>query len=205
MQRKKHNLEHSRVDNGRATTTPTHTEKVAGGAQDGSGLQDTHVEHSDVDRLPYLRAVIRETLRLHTVVPLVPNKAKEMVEIHGHTVPKGCTVLVNIWAVHHDAAVWPEPDSFMPERFLPPLRRDQETGFLGTTVFDLIPFSAGRRVCLGLPLATRMVHAMLGSLMHRFEWTLTPEAKENGVDMSEKLGVTLSMATPLQAIAKEYV
>ncbi|TVU39804.1 hypothetical protein EJB05_13244, partial [Eragrostis curvula] len=85
------------------TTTPTHTEKVAGGAQDGSGLQDTHVEHSDVDRLPYLRAVIRETLRLHTVVPLVPNKAEETVEIHGHTVPKGCTVLVNIWAARVDA------------------------------------------------------------------------------------------------------
>ena len=71
-----------------------------------------------------------------------------------------------------------------------------------TTEFELIPFSAGRRVCLGLPLATRMLHAMLGSLLHRFEWTLPLEVEENGVDMSENLGLTMTMATPLQAIAK---
>lgn len=162
-----------------------------------------HVEHSDVDRLPYLRAVMRETLRLHPVVPLVPNEAEETVEIHGHAVPKGCTVLVNLWAVHRDAGAWPEPDRFMPERFL--TMKPEEAGFLGTTEFEFIPFSAGRRVCLGLPLATRMVHAILGSLMHRFEWTLPPEVKENCVDMSESLGLTMIMATPLQAIAKSVV
>ncbi|KAF8675202.1 hypothetical protein HU200_047869 [Digitaria exilis] len=148
-----------------------------------------HVEHSDINRLPYLQAVVRETLRLHP----------ETVEIQGHTVPKGCTVLVNLWAVHRDAKAWPEPENFKPERFLPRL---EETGFLGTTEFDFIPFSAGRRVCLGLPLATRMVHAMLGSLLHCFEWTIPQEVKENGVDMSESLGLTMIMATPLQAIAK---
>ncbi|WVZ63056.1 hypothetical protein U9M48_012726 [Paspalum notatum var. saurae] len=156
------------------------------------------VEHSDIDRLPYLRAVIMETLRLHPVVPLVPNEAEETVEIMGHAVPKGCTVLVNLWAVHRDAGAWPEPDRFTPERFL---LRLQEAGFLGTTEFQFIPFSAGRRVCLGLQLATRMVHAMLGSLLHRFEWTLPQEVKENGIDMSENLGLTMVMATPLQAIA----
>nr|CAB3452913.1 unnamed protein product [Digitaria exilis] len=160
---------------------------------------NAHVEQSDVDRLPYLRAVVKETLRLHPVVPLVPNKAEETVEIQGHTVPKGCTVLVSLWAVHRDVGAWPEPDRFIPERFLPRL---EETGFLGTTEFDFIPFSAGHRVCLGLPLATRMVHAMLGSLLHRFEWTLPQEVKENVVDMSESLGLTMIMATPLQAIAK---
>jgi len=158
------------------------------------------VEYPDVDRLPYLRAAIRETLRLHPVVPLVPNEAEETVEIQGHAVPKGCTVLVNLWAVHRDAAAWPEPDWFMPERFL--RRRPEEAGFLGTTEFEFIPFSAGRRVCLGLPLATRMVHAMLGSLLHHFEWALPGEVKENGVDMAESLGLTMIMATPLQAIAK---
>jgi cytochrome P450 len=159
-----------------------------------------YVEHSDVGRLPYLRAVIRETLRLHPVVPLVPNEAEQTVKVHGHTVPKGCTVLVNIWAVHRDAGVWPEPDRFVPERFLQP--RHEDTGFVGTTEFEFIPFSAGRRACLGLPLATRMLHAMLGSLLHRFDWALQREAMENGVDMSESLGVTMTMATPLKAIAK---
>lgn len=152
----------------------------------------THTEESDIDQLPYLQAVVKETLRLHAVVPLVPNEAEATVEIHGYTIPKGSTVLVNLWAIHQNAEVWTEPDKFIPERFL-----RKEVHFLGTD-FEFIPFSAGRRICLGLPLANRMLHAMLGSLLHRFEWTPT----KDGIDMSEKLGLTMSMATPLQAIAK---
>lgn len=165
----------------------------------------THAEYADMDRLPYLRAVIKETLRLHPVVPIVPNVAEEMVEIHGHVVPRGSTILVNLWAVHRDAEAWPEPNRFLPERFMLRQHGQEAAGrALGTatTEFELIPFSAGRRVCLGLPLATRMLHAMLGSLLHRFEWTLPLEVEENGVDMSENLGLTMTMATPLQAIAK---
>jgi cytochrome P450 len=89
----------------------------------------------------------------------------------------------------------------VPERFLPRL---EETGFVSTAEFEFIPFSAGRRACLGLPLATRMLHAMLGSLLLRFDWSLQPEAMENGVDMSESLGLTMTMTTPLKAIAKPW-
>uniref|UniRef100_A0A0D9XIU2 Uncharacterized protein n=1 Tax=Leersia perrieri TaxID=77586 RepID=A0A0D9XIU2_9ORYZ len=165
----------------------------------------THAEYSDMDNLPYLQAVTKETLRLHPVVPFVPNETEETVEIQGHIIPKGSTVLVNVWAVHRDAEVWPEPDKFLPERFL--LRQNEQEAArrpLGTatTEFELIPFSAGRRVCLGMPLATRMLHAMLGTLLHRFEWTLLREVEKCGVDMSENLGLTMTMATPLQAIAK---
>uniref|UniRef100_A0ACD5ZL88 Uncharacterized protein n=1 Tax=Avena sativa TaxID=4498 RepID=A0ACD5ZL88_AVESA len=157
----------------------------------------TYVEYSDIDQLPYLQAVVKETLRMHAVVPLVPNKAETTVEIQGHTIPKGSTVLVNLWAIHHDSKVWKDPNKFIPERFM----EDEDANFYGAD-FKFIPFSAGRRICLGLPLATRTLHIMLGSLLHRFEWTLPSEVKENGVDMSEKLGLTMTMATPLQAIAK---
>ncbi|KAM3400035.1 hypothetical protein ACQJBY_005112 [Aegilops geniculata] len=158
----------------------------------------THVEYSDIDQLPYLQAVVKETLRLHAVVPLVPNKAEATVKIQGHTVPKGSTVLVNVWAVHHDAEAWPEPNKFIPERFM---QHEQEVSFQGAADFRFVPFSAGRRTCLGLPMATRMLHAMLGSLLHCFEWTLPREVERSGVDMSEKVGITMAMATPLQAIA----
>ncbi|XP_047093106.1 geraniol 8-hydroxylase-like [Lolium rigidum] len=157
----------------------------------------THVEYSDINQLPYLQAVVKETLRVHAVVPPVPNKAEATVEIQGYTIPKGSTVLVNLWAIHHDPEVWTEPDKFLPERFM----QHEDINFQGAD-FRFIPFSAGRRICLGLPLATRMLHAMLGSLLHRFEWTLPLDVKENGVDMSEKLGLTMTMATPLQVIAK---
>jgi len=57
-------------------------------------------------------------------------------------------------------------------------------------------------ICLGLPPAARMVHLMLSTLLHRFEWRLPPDVERNGVDMSENFGVTLGMSMPLQAIAK---
>lgn len=158
-----------------------------------------HVEYSDINQLPYLQAVVKETLRLHAVVPLVPNKAEATVEIQGHTVPKGSTVLVNVWAIHHDAETWPEPNKFIPERFM---QQQEEVSFQGAVDFGFIPFSAGRRTCLGLPMATRMIHAMLGSLLHCFEWTLPREVEGSGVDMSEKIGITMAMATPLQAMAR---
>jgi cytochrome P450 len=66
--------------------------------------------------------------------------------------------------------------------------------------FELIPFGAGRRICPGMPLAIRMVHLVLGSLLNQFKWRLPDEMERNGVDMSEKFGVTLVKAVPLCAI-----
>jgi cytochrome P450 len=94
-----------------------------------------------------------------------------------------------------DANVWPEPDKFMPERFL-----EKAVDFKGGD-FDLIPFGAGRRICPGMPLAIRMVHLVLGSLLNQFKWKLPIEVERNGVDMAEKFGVTLIKAVPLCAIA----
>lgn len=56
-------------------------------------------------------------------------------------------------------------------------------------------------MCLGLPLANRMLHVILGSLLHQFEWQL-PEL-ERGVDMTEKYGLVLSMATPIHAMRRK--
>ena len=153
------------------------------------------VEDSDIDKLPYLRAVIKETLRLHSVVPLVSYRAEATVQVQGYTIPEGSNVLVNVWAIHHNADVWTEPHKFVPERFL---KKDVE--FFGRN-FEFIPFGSGRHMCLGLPLANRMLLAMLGSLVHQFEWEL-PEL-ERGVDMTEKYGLVLSMASPIHAIAKK--
>nr|CAB3448984.1 unnamed protein product [Digitaria exilis] len=129
---------------------------------------------------------------MHSVVPLVPNKAEDTVEIQGHIIPEGSNVIVNLWAIHQNGEVWTDPCKFIPERFL----QCKEFNYQGTDDFDFVPFSAGRRLCLGLPLATRMIPALLGSLLHHFEWTLPQEAMENGLDMSEKLGLTLCNGYP---------
>lgn len=157
---------------------------------------EREMEESDIGRLPYLQAVIKETMRLHPPVPfLLPRRAQETVELGGYLIPEDAKLLVNIWAIGRDETTWPDPLKFFPERFL-----EKEIDFRGRD-FEFIPFGAGRRICPGLPLAYRMVHLMVGSLLHRFEWKLPEEVGNCGVNMSEKFGVTLAMAQHLKAIA----
>ncbi|KAJ3682615.1 hypothetical protein LUZ60_015188 [Juncus effusus] len=157
------------------------------------------MEESDINELPFLKAVVKETLRLHPPVPfLLPRRAQESVELGGFTIPKNSQVLINVWAIGRDETTWEDPFKFNPMRFL-----EREVDFRGRD-FELIPFGAGRRICPGLPLAYRMVHLMLGSMLHRFEWKLPEETMTKGHDMSEKFGVTLCMASHLKAIAVPY-
>ncbi|KAL6875649.1 hypothetical protein ACP4OV_013162 [Aristida adscensionis] len=154
------------------------------------------IQESDIGQLKYLQAVVKETFRIHPPAPfLLPHLAETATQIKGYTVPKGARILINVWAIGHDSKVWPEPEKFMPERFM-----EKEVDFRGKH-FELLPFGSGRRMCPGMPLAMRMVHLMIASLLHRFEWRLPADVEKNGLDMSERLGLNLSMATPLQAIA----
>ncbi|EXC17810.1 Cytochrome P450 76C4 [Morus notabilis] len=156
----------------------------------GKGKQ---VEESDIARLPYLQAVVKETFRLHPVVPLLlPRRAETDVEIGGFKIPKGAQIMVNAWAIGRDSGTWEDPNEFKPERFL-----GSEIDVRGRS-FELIPFGAGRRICPGLPLAIRMLHLMLGTLIHSFDWKLEDDKKD--VDMDDKFGITLEMARPLRAV-----
>ncbi|KAL6905474.1 hypothetical protein ACP4OV_003075 [Aristida adscensionis] len=158
----------------------------------------SHMEESDLNKLPYLQAVVNETLRLHPAVPFATGLAEATVEVQGYSIPKGTATMVNIWGICRDGKVWDKPDEFMPERFL-----QNDIDFFGTH-FELITFSSGRRICPGLPLAAKLAPMMLGSLVHHFQWTLPPEdVGENGIDMMEKFGLVMSMAVPLRAIAKK--
>ncbi|GKU95412.1 hypothetical protein SLEP1_g8776 [Rubroshorea leprosula] len=158
----------------------------------GKGKQ---VEESDISRLPYLQAIIKETTRLHPAVPLLlPRRAGADTEVCGFTVPEGAQVLVNAWAIGRDPSIWEMPNCFMPERFL-----ESEIDVKGRD-FELIPFGGGRRICPGLPLAMRMLHLMLGSLINCFDWKLEDGVTPENMDMDEKFGITLQKAEPLRAI-----
>ncbi|XP_042042988.1 ferruginol synthase-like [Salvia splendens] len=154
--------------------------------------EKNQVEESDISRLPYLQALIKETLRLHIPGPfLVPRRAVREVEIGGYVIPQHSQIFVNAWAIGRDSSIWPNPTSFEPKRFL-----NNNIGFKGQD-FELIPFGSGRRMCPGLPLADRMLSLMLGSMLHNFEWVM-----EGGVrpDTTEEFGMALHKAVPLKAI-----
>ncbi|KAL2939268.1 Geraniol 8-hydroxylase [Bienertia sinuspersici] len=155
----------------------------------------TPMNESDIIRLPYLQAVVKETLRLHPPAPfLVPRKADSDINLFGFTVPKGMQVQVNVWAIGRDPSLWENPNSFEPERFMG-ADIDVKGGH-----FELIPFGAGRRICPGLPLAFRMIHLMVGSFIHEFDWELEGGVLPEKMDMEEKFGITMEKAQRLKII-----
>ncbi|KAM0856373.1 hypothetical protein ACQ4PT_049187 [Festuca glaucescens] len=102
------------------------------------------IKESDIDQLPYLQALVKETFCLHPPGPfMLPQQAQATVRVTGYMVPQGARVMVNLWAIGRDESILAEPDKFMPERFL-----GKTMDFRGVD-FELIPFGAGRRICPG--------------------------------------------------------
>ncbi|RVX15239.1 Cytochrome P450 82A3 [Vitis vinifera] len=112
---------------------------------------DTHVgkerlvNASDISKLVYLQAIVKETLRLRPPGPLSgPRQFTEDCIIGGYHVPKGTRLVLNISKLHRDPSVWLDPEEFQPERFLTTHRDVDARG----QHFQLLPFGAGRRSCL---------------------------------------------------------
>ncbi|KAM3357250.1 geraniol 8-hydroxylase-like [Capsicum galapagoense] len=153
------------------------------------------IEEADVSRLPYLQCIIKETLRMHPPLPfLIPRRVEQDVELCDYIIPKDSQILVNVWAIGRDLTFWEDPLAFKPDRFW-----SSDKDVRGQD-FDLIPFSAGRRICPGLPLALRTVPVILGSLLNSFNWKLEADIEPKDLDMEEKFGITLAKAHPLRVI-----
>nr|AKI33844.1 cytochrome P450 76AD1-like protein [Mirabilis multiflora] len=175
-------------------------EEVRQATMSRGGATVAEIQESDINNLPYIQSIVKETLRLHPpTVFLLPRKAEVDVQLFGYVVPKNAQVLVNLWAIGRDPNVWPDPEVFKPERFM-----DCEIDVKGRD-FELLPFGAGRRICPGLSLAYRMLNLMLANMVHSFEWKLP--GVENGfgsemdsLDMDEKFGITLQKVQPLKVI-----
>ncbi|BAT97792.1 Cytochrome P450 [Vigna angularis] len=158
----------------------------------GKGEQ---LKESDILKLPYLQAMVKETFRLHPTAPmLVPHKPEVDVEIGSFMVPRSAQILINAWAMGRDSRIWTNPNEFRPERFF-----ESNIDFKGKD-FELIPFGAGRRICPGLPLAFRTIHIVLASLLCNYDWKLKDGEKYEKMDMQEKSGLISHKAQPLLII-----
>lgn len=154
---------------------------------------------ADVAKLPYLQAVIKETLRLHPPGPLLSWARLSTSDVHlsnDMVIPANTTAMVNMWAITHDPNVWDEPWVFKPERF------SKSHG--GTDVdvrgndLRLAPFGAGRRVCPGKNLGLVTVSLWVAKLVQQFEWV---QAEAHHVDLTELLKLSCEMKNPLHAVA----
>jgi cytochrome P450 len=152
----------------------------------------------DLDKMPYLKAIIKETLRLHPPIPLlVPRQATNDVKILGYDVRGGTVAIINAWAIGRDPAIWDDPCEFKPERFL---ENSKTIDFKGQD-FELIPFGAGRRICPGILFAMAANELLLAYLLNRFNGRLPDGQTAEDLDMTESDGFAKHRKVPLFALA----
>ncbi|KAL0318606.1 UNVERIFIED_CONTAM: cytochrome [Sesamum angustifolium] len=165
----------------------------------------TKIQESDLPNLPYLKLVIKESLRLHPPAPLlVPRETTKSCTFAAtaagsYDVPAKTRVFFNCTAMSADPAYWEDPEKFWPERFM-----DSQVDFRGQH-FELLPFGAGRRGCPGINFAVSLVELALANLLFCFDWELPEGMSAEDVDMEEAPGITMHKKTPLCLVASPVI
>lgn len=136
------------------------------------------LDPEDVVRLPYLEAVCQETLRLEPVAPLIGRTLREPLTLKGHRLPAGISVGIAIVNLHRRPDLYPEPERFLPERFL-----GRERGG-----FEYLPFGGGTRRCLGAAFAVYEMKLVLASLLRAGRLALVGQAPVRAVLRNTTVG-----------------
>ncbi|XP_061348423.1 3,9-dihydroxypterocarpan 6A-monooxygenase-like [Gastrolobium bilobum] len=146
------------------------------------------IQESDLINLPYMRAVVKETLRIHPTSPFIVRESSESCNVCGYEIPSKCLLFVNLWSMGRDPNLWKDPLEFRPQRFI---NEENQFDVRGQN-FQLMPFGTGRRVCPGASLALQVVPTTLAAMIQCFEWKV-----DGTVNMEEKPAMTLPRAYPL--------
>ncbi|PHT68154.1 hypothetical protein T459_27641 [Capsicum annuum] len=145
--------------------------------------KENGIDQTDIQKLKYLKMVVKETMRFHPLTPLLaPRESREECEINGYIIPKGTMALVNFWAISRDPNYWKNPEIFDPERF-----NESHVDFTGAH-FEFTAFGTGRRMCPGSSFAMATVELTIALLLYHFDWKL-PNGHQ--LDMTEKFSSTL--------------
>ena len=125
--------------------------------------------YEDRLQLPFTESVMHETMRFSTVVPLAPHRVVDtLVQINGYDLPVGTYVIGNLYAMLHDPNVWPDPDHFNPDVNFPIHVPDDEKAQLSARLESFIPFSVGKRMCVGDTLARQEFFIFFVGLLQHF-------------------------------------
>ncbi|XP_059169542.1 cytochrome P450 2J2-like [Physella acuta] len=135
----------------------------------------------DRQNLKYLNAFIMETQRIANIAPLVLYECMADTNFETYTIPKGTQIISNLDSVLRNKKIWGDPENFRPERFI------EVDGSLQTPD-EFIPFSVGRRVCLGESLAKMELYLYMASLFQKFKFL--PEDENNLPSLQDTVGIT---------------
>ncbi|KAJ3376010.1 hypothetical protein GGF31_000076 [Allomyces arbusculus] len=136
-----------------------------------------YLTNEQVTLLPYVTAVIKESLRLYPSIPSIPPRVTTTTVTlqDGTVLPPGTRVVASTMALHRSPALWgDDADEFRPERFL---EVDADKMHAGAHGFKWVPFSAGQRVCLGQSFSVMEQRVVLALLLARYEWTIVGDAE----------------------------
>ncbi|KAK8934413.1 Cytochrome P450 89A9 [Platanthera zijinensis] len=154
------------------------------------------IKEEDLQRMPYLKAVIMEGLRLHPPAHFaVPHSVTEEIEFEGYRIPKNACINFLVAQIGRDGTVWEDPKEFMPERFMAG-GGGEGVDITGSKEIKMMPFGAGRRICPGLGLAMLHLEYFVANLVWEFKW----EAMEGEeIDFTEKPQFTFVMKNSLKS------
>ncbi|GLJ48376.1 hypothetical protein SUGI_1021280 [Cryptomeria japonica] len=148
--------------------------------------KDEKIASSDIVGMEYLHCVVKETMRLYPIGPLlIPHESTEDCVVegphHDYFIPRKTRLIINAWAIGRDPKVWEDPLEFRPERFM-----GKNFDMIRDPELSMIPFGAGRRSCPGASMAIANLEIALVYLVHYFNWKC-----EGELDMNESFGITI--------------
>jgi cytochrome P450 len=123
---------------------------------------------ADIERLPYTRMVLSESMRLYPPAWTLGRRALNDYTVAGYTIPKGSIVMMSQWVMHHDARYYPDPFRFKPERWTPDEVAKRPR-------FAYFPFGGGARMCIGDQFAWTEGILLLATLGQRWKFQLAPK------------------------------
>lgn len=179
---------------------PEKQERVADEVRSVLGKSDTDpVSKSMISQLPYLDAVIKESMRLYPVAPFIVRKLttdvcipvdEETSTSENICMPASTFACIWIYALHRNPKLWDRPDDFLPERWIDPELRGRDLGQREHGAY--MPFAIGPRNCLGQPLAQVILRVLLARIMNKYV-VLDPKfealqklGKEKGLEFNAK-------------------
>ncbi|XP_057680091.1 cytochrome P450 3A40-like isoform X2 [Corythoichthys intestinalis] len=126
--------------------------------------------YDDLMQMEYLDMVMNESARLYPIATRLERVAKTSVEVCGVTIPKNSVVMVPIYALHRDPSLWPEPESFKPERFGKENKDNIDP-------YAFLPFGAGPRNCIGMRFALLMMKLALVEILQHYSFVTCKETE----------------------------